>query len=123
MSDVMSQLQALEVSTQPQVLEPLLEQLPGQSQAKVQNPAPAIKQERDEIIDIVRFEAVNDETHEHKVKEVIVTQRNTVDLYVNPIAQIGDLPKPGFPSLTQKMTRTQMSMSCQLFTVLTLRTR
>ena len=72
MSDVMSQLQALEVSTQPQVLEPLLEQIPGQSQAEVQNPAPAIKQERDEIIDVVRFEAVNDKTHEYKVKEVIV---------------------------------------------------
>ena len=102
MSDMMSQLQALEVSTQPQVLEPLLEQLPGQSQAEVQNPAPAIKQERDEIIDIVRFEAVNDETHEHKVKEVIVAQRNTVDLYVNPIAQIGDLPKTQFSQFDTK---------------------
>ena len=66
---------------------------------------------------------MDDETHKHKVKEVIVAQRNTVDLYVNPIAQIGDLPKPSFPSLKQKMTRPQMSMSCQSFTVLTLRAR
>ena len=80
MSDVMSQLQALEVSTQPQVLEPLLEQLPGQSQAEVQNPVPTIKQEQDEIIDVVGFEAVDDQTHEHKVKEVIVAQRNIVNL-------------------------------------------
>ena len=100
-----------------------MEQLPRKSQAEVQNPAPAIKQERDEIIDIVGFEAVNDKTHEHEAKEVIVAQRNTVDLYVNPIAQIGDLPKPSFPSLTQKMTGTQMSMSCQSFTVLKLRRR
>ena len=32
-SDVMSGLQALEVTTQPEVLEPLLEQIPGHSQA------------------------------------------------------------------------------------------
>ena len=76
-----------------------MEQLPGQSgrcpnQETVQDPTPTIKlEQQDEKIDVVGVEVSHNRTSLNEVKEVLVTQDNTVDLYVSPVAQEGDIPR------------------------------
>ena len=94
-TDIMSGLQALEVATQQEELEPL----PGQSQVypnqeTVQDPTPTIKlEQQDEEIDIVGIEVTQNGKSENEVKEILVTQDNTVDLYVSPVAHDKNLPE------------------------------